>query len=61
MTAEIPISHQSFALAYEDLACYAIAQWPSFALARHHELIVAKLAWIIHDFTGGKRKGALKD
>lgn len=43
MTPEIPIPQQSFALAYQDLACYAIAQWPSFALARHHEQIVAKL------------------
>jgi predicted phage terminase large subunit-like protein len=43
MTPENPISHQLFALAHQDLACYAIAQLPTFELARHHELIVAKL------------------
>jgi predicted phage terminase large subunit-like protein len=32
-----------FALSHQDLACYAIAQWPSFELAAHHELIVSKL------------------
>jgi predicted phage terminase large subunit-like protein len=36
-------SHQLLALAHEDLACYAISQYPSFELARHHELIVSKL------------------
>jgi len=34
---------QLLALAREDLACYAAAQWPSFELAYHHELIVSKL------------------
>jgi hypothetical protein len=43
MTPENPISHQLFALAHQDLACYAIAQLHTFELARHHELIVAKL------------------
>ena len=44
MTQEITApSHQLFALAHEDLACYAILQFPSFELARHHELIVSKL------------------
>src|ERR1017187_2914969 len=36
-------SQQLLALAHEDLACYAISQYPSFELARHHELIVDKL------------------
>jgi predicted phage terminase large subunit-like protein len=36
-------SQQLLALAHEDLACYAISQYPSFELARHHELIVSKL------------------
>jgi len=31
------------ALAREDLACYAIAQWPPFERARHHELIMSRL------------------
>ncbi len=30
-------------LAREDLACYALAQWPGFELAAHHSLIVDKL------------------
>jgi predicted phage terminase large subunit-like protein len=34
---------QVLALAHEDLACYGIAQWPQFKLAKHHELIVGKL------------------
>lgn len=37
------LSHRLLALAHEDLACYAISQYPSFELARHHELIVSKL------------------
>jgi predicted phage terminase large subunit-like protein len=37
------ISQQTLALAHQDLACYAIAQWPAFELARHHHLIVEKL------------------
>jgi hypothetical protein len=36
-------SQQLLALAHEDLACYAISQYSSFELARHHELIVSKL------------------
>jgi len=31
------------ALARNDLACYAIALWPSFELAAHHRIIVEKL------------------
>jgi len=31
------------ALARADLACYAIAQYPSFELAAHHRVIVDKL------------------
>jgi len=31
------------ALAHQDLACYAIAQWPQFERAPHHELIISKL------------------
>jgi predicted phage terminase large subunit-like protein len=30
-------------LAHEDLACYAVALWSQFELARHHELIVSRL------------------
>jgi hypothetical protein len=37
------ISQQTLALPHQDLACYAIAQWPVFELARHHQLIVEKL------------------
>jgi hypothetical protein len=36
-------TQQLLALAHEDLACYAIALWPQFSLARHHELIVSRL------------------
>src|SRR6266566_2467317 len=38
-----PDTAQLLGLAHEDLACYAAAQWPSFELAHHHELIVSKL------------------
>jgi hypothetical protein len=34
---------QALALAHEDLACYAVAVWPQFSLANHHELIVSRL------------------
>jgi len=34
---------QVLALAHEDLACYAVALWPQFELAHHHELIVSRL------------------
>lgn len=34
---------QIFALAHEDLACYAIALWPQFELARHHSLVISEL------------------
>ena len=30
-------------LAHQDLACYAVALWPQFELAHHHELIVSRL------------------
>jgi predicted phage terminase large subunit-like protein len=30
-------------LAREELACYAVAQWPSFEFAAHHKVIVEKL------------------
>ena len=30
-------------LAHDDLACYAVAMWPEFDLAAHHELIVDRL------------------
>ena len=32
-----------FAMAHEDLACYAIAQFPQFERPRHIELILKKL------------------
>src|SRR5580704_7729243 len=35
--------HDLLALAHEDLACYAIAQWPRFERAHHHELIISRL------------------
>ena len=34
---------QVLALAHEDLACYAMAIWPQFSMARHHELIISRL------------------
>ena len=34
---------QVLALAHQDLACYAMALWPQFELARHHSLIVSRL------------------
>ena len=36
-------TQQVLALAREDLACYAVALWPQFELARHHERIVSGL------------------
>jgi predicted phage terminase large subunit-like protein len=42
-SASIAELGQLFALAYEDLACYSIAQWPQFERASHHELIISKL------------------
>jgi hypothetical protein len=30
-------------LVHDDLACYAVAIWPGFELAAHHELIVERL------------------
>ena len=50
-------------LAHDDLACYAVAMWPEFDLAAHHELIVdrlaeAKPAVASTDFTpAGRRHG----
>ena len=44
MSAEHPIETRDLlALAREDLACYAIAQWPQFERAQHHELIISRL------------------
>jgi hypothetical protein len=34
---------QVLALAHGDLACYAVALWPQFELAHHHELIASRL------------------
>src|ERR1700693_752560 len=39
----IPDVRDLVSLAHHDLACYAIAQWPQFELAKHHELIISKL------------------
>ncbi len=36
-------TQQVLALAHEDLACYAMAMWPQFSMARHHELIISRL------------------
>jgi predicted phage terminase large subunit-like protein len=35
--------NEVFGLAAVDLACYAVALWPGFQMARHHELIIEKL------------------
>jgi len=43
MSASAVDHGQLLALAHEDLACYAIAQWPQFERAPHHELIISKL------------------
>ncbi len=44
MSNEYPIkAGQLLALARRDLACYAVAQWPQFERARHHELIISRL------------------
>jgi hypothetical protein len=45
------------------------AKWRFFSVYRqqlqdctaNEDQLEAELAWIIHDFAGGKRKGALKD
>ena len=37
------ILKQLLPLAHADLACYAVATWPPFLRAPHHELIIAKL------------------
>ena len=42
-SASIVDHGQLLAFAHEDVACYAIAQWPQFERAPHHELIIAKL------------------
>ncbi len=38
-----PTLEQLLPLAYADLACYAVAMWPGFLRAPHHEQIIAKL------------------
>ena len=43
MNANVFGQSELFALAHEDLACYAIAQYPQFELAPHTELIIRKL------------------
>jgi len=43
MSASAVDHSQLFALAHEDLACYAIAQRPQFVRAPHHEVIISKL------------------
>jgi predicted phage terminase large subunit-like protein len=43
MSASAVDHSQLLSLAYEDLACYSIAQWPQFERAPHHELIISKL------------------
>jgi predicted phage terminase large subunit-like protein len=43
MSASAVDHGQLLSLAYEDLACYSIAQWPQFERAPHHELIISKL------------------
>jgi predicted phage terminase large subunit-like protein len=40
---ELTQVQQLLALARTDLACYAVARWPQFSLAPHHELVVSKL------------------
>src|SRR6516164_7429865 len=41
-------TRQLLALAYEDLACFAMAVWPQFEFARHHEQIISRLEAIEH-------------
>jgi predicted phage terminase large subunit-like protein len=44
MSSKYPTARKRLlTLAREDLACYAIALWPQFELARHHDLIVSRL------------------
>ena len=43
MSSRANANIEHLALAHEDLACYAVALWPQFELARHHELIVSRL------------------
>ena len=43
MSSEATQTQELLALAREDLACYAVALWPQFSLAFHHELIISKL------------------
>src|ERR1700674_4503053 len=44
MSTRNVIGHSDLlALAHEDLACYAIAQWARFERAHHHELIISRL------------------
>lgn len=38
-----PDAQQILALAHHDLACFAVALWPQFSLAPHHNLIVSRL------------------
>jgi predicted phage terminase large subunit-like protein len=42
MTSSVKIKNV-LALAAEDLAVYAVANWPGFELARHHEIVIEKL------------------
>jgi hypothetical protein len=42
-TGKVIENSDLLALAHEDLACYAIAQWPQFERAHHHELIISRL------------------
>jgi predicted phage terminase large subunit-like protein len=42
-TGNIAVSVDLLALPHTDLACYAIAQWPQFERAHHHELIISRL------------------
>jgi hypothetical protein len=36
-------THEILGLASVDLACYSVALWPGFELARHHQTIIEKL------------------
>jgi predicted phage terminase large subunit-like protein len=47
--ARPPSLNSVLALAWADLACYAVAQWPPFELAAHHRIIIDKLEAVERD------------
>jgi predicted phage terminase large subunit-like protein len=43
MSAPSPSTNEILRLASIDLGCYAVAMWPDFEVARHHQIIIEKL------------------